>query len=951
MKIKKKIIATITLLVVIFNFISSINLESTKADEGNKEKTTISGILICGNCRDDGYIITHSRGCCLMASCGISGYGILVPQEDKTYKFYKFDEEGSDEAYELLKSFSDLGVSNYLSVNVTGYVNDTAGEYKYADGANTKTVKYEGSISDLDIEYDETHETYTKNAVTFNDTNVTIDKIPDQIYTGKSIKPKLTIKDGNYTLKATEDYNVSYKSNKDIGTATIVITGVGAFYKGTLTTTFNIVKETEKTDDTPKDNKSEVINSEYNNPKGYTEESTIWSYITFGSYPQSEVTGKSLTDNIKNADYDKNGDAIVNNNKYHRISQKDVTDVGDYAWEDGEYKYFKYEPIKWRVLNNNDDEITLVSDNALDDEKFNNSYSEVTWENSSLRTWLNSTFYDSAFNDAEKSVIINSDVENNVTNSKGINSGNNTKDKVYILSDKAITRNEYGFNNQESYTSHTRLFNSTSYAEVKGVNVDEENGKASYYWLRTSARDYYTAGIGLSDGKITYGYTNQNKVNYTRAGVIPVIKIKKNSDLWSGTVENPKYTPEKLAEYSYVKLGSYPQSEVKGSNLTSDIINAAYDENGDAVIGNNKYNRVNVPEKIEDGNITEAIKNYNYDIDGYYKDNNVIKYRKIVETKGTKTYNTYYRYEYKYFKYEPITWKVLSNDGINLKLLADKGLTTRQFYDKEGVEVKWATSTLRTWLNNDFYNKAFTETEKSVINNTTVETKGSEVNSEISGGDATQDKVYLLSVEDVRNSSYGFNSDPDINSPSRILSYTASSKAVAANNWTGFDVPEEWWLRSPGYWITNPVTVLSNGIVRASGRYDIYTVGVVPVIDVSIASLNKISNKTDDNKPSVSYQTHVQKIGWQDKVSNGESSGTTGKSLRLEGIKINVTGDDKLGISYETHVQKIGWMGWAKNGLSAGTSGYGYRLEAIQIKLVSKDGKAPGLVENAYKPK
>ena len=680
MKIKKKIIATITLLVVIFNFISSINLESTKADEGNKEKTTISGILICGNCRDDGYIITHSRGCCLMASCGISGYGILVPQEDKTYKFYKFDEEGSDEAYELLKSFSDLGVSNYLSVNVTGYVNDTAGEYKYADGANTKTVKYEGSISELDIEYDETHETYTKNAVTFNDTNVTIAKIPDHIYTGKSIKPKLTIKDGNYTLKATEDYNVSYKSNKDIGTATIVITGVGAFYKGTLTTTFNIVKETEKTDDTPKDNKSEVINSEYNNPKGYTEESTIWSYITFGSYPQSEV---------------------------------------------------------------------------------------------------------------------------------------------------------------------------------------------------------------------------------------------------------------------------------KGSNLTSDIINAAYDENGDAVIGNNKYNRVNVPEKIEDGNITEAIKNYNYDIDGYYKDNNVIKYRKIVETKGTKTYNTYYRYEYKYFKYEPITWKVLSNDGTNLKLLADKGLTTRQFYDKEGVEVKWATSTLRTWLNNDFYNKAFTETEKSVINNTTVETKGSEVNSEISGGDATQDKVYLLSVEDVRNSSYGFNSDPDINSPSRILSYTAYSKAVAANNWTGFDVPEEWWLRSPGYWITNPVTVLSNGIVRASGRYDIYTVGVVPVIDVSIASLNKISNKTDDNKPSVSYQTHVQKIGWQNEVSDGALAGTTGKNLRLEAIQVTLTGElaKHYDVYYRVHAQNIGWMGWAKNGLSAGTSGYGYRLEAIQIKLVSKDGKAPGLVENAYKPK
>ena len=57
----------------------------------------------------------------------------------------------------------------------------------------------------------------------------------------------------------------------------------------------------------------------------------------------------------------------------------------------------------------------------------------------------------------------------------------------------------------------------------------------------------------------------------------------------------------------------------------------------------------------------------------------------------------------------------------------------------------------------------------------------------------------------------------------------------------------------------------------------------------------------------VTYSTHVQKEGWQDFVSNGESAGTTGKSLRLEGIKIKVDSEADLGIEYSTHVQNKGW--------------------------------------------
>ena len=100
----------------------------------------------------------------------------------------------------------------------------------------------------------------------------------------------------------------------------------------------------------------------------------------------------------------------------------------------------------------------------------------------------------------------------------------------------------------------------------------------------------------------------------------------------------------------------------------------------------------------------------------------------------------------------------------------------------------------------------------------------------------------------------------------------------------------------------------------------------------------------------LTYATHVQDIGWQSFVSNGQLSGTFGQSKRLEAIKINLTGNatKQYDIYYRVHAQNFGWLGWAKNGQSAGTAGYSYRLEAIQIVLVPKGGNAPGSTTNHY---
>lgn len=110
----------------------------------------------------------------------------------------------------------------------------------------------------------------------------------------------------------------------------------------------------------------------------------------------------------------------------------------------------------------------------------------------------------------------------------------------------------------------------------------------------------------------------------------------------------------------------------------------------------------------------------------------------------------------------------------------------------------------------------------------------------------------------------------------------------------------------------------------------------------------QLENSSDDS--GISYTTHVQNLGWMPEVSNGTLSGTTSKNLRLEAIRINLTGSiaEQYDIYYRTHVQNLGWMGWAKNGEDSGSKSLSLRLEAIQICLVEKGGNAPGSTDNAF---
>ena len=139
--------------------------------------------------------------------------------------------------------------------------------------------------------------------------------------------------------------------------------------------------------------------------------------------------------------------------------------------------------------------------------------------------------------------------------------------------------------------------------------------------------------------------------------------------------------------------------------------------------------------------------------------------------------------------------------------------------------------------------------------------------------------------------------------------------------------------------------LLSEGIDYVLSYANNVNVGTATVVITGVGNFKgsksaQFAIVEPDIVPQISYRTHVQRKGWQKYVTDGAMSGTSGKSLRLEGINIRLSNlPYSGGIQYRTHVQRIGWQGWRKNNAMAGTKGKSLRLEAIQIKLYGELAK------------
>ena len=217
---------------------------------------------------------------------------------------------------------------------------------------------------------------------------------------------------------------------------------------------------------------------------------------------------------------------------------------------------------------------------------------------------------------------------------------------------------------------------------------------------------------------------------------------------------------------------------------------------------------------------------------------------------------------------QPIQWRVLSVDGNDAFLMAEKTLDNQCYNEHPksstggGKELwaTWETCTLRTWLNDTFLNAAFTDEEKNAIADTTVVTPGEDpwnTGTLTDGGNDTVDKVYLLSLEEIRNSEYGFDSQPegylgngqDCWRLSQTIASTNTAYATAQGALTFEEkearekYPSEiraigntycWWLRSPGWDGMSAVTVLI-GIVSITGSTHNDELGIRPVIHLDLS--------------------------------------------------------------------------------------------------------------------
>lgn len=312
-----------------------------------------------------------------------------------------------------------------------------------------------------------------------------------------------------------------------------------------------VIEDTETELQEETENVYNAVNAKQPENPVYNEktDSTKWSYVYFGRYPQNKVTGDELDDSIINANYNKNGDAVVNGVKYRRLDEGDT--------EEPEWNYYSYEPIKWRVLQNDGSTLLLLTDEAIYD-----LWGGGEYVSSRVRSMLNG--YDELENSSHEDYSV-----------KGTNLLNmafyaneqdimqilplqdiGTQDLVRVPTLEELENSKYGFAASES--SYTRRFGKTRYAS--GYDLDTSKLPC----------DYIDGGY--------YRY-----YGYQRYGC-PLIKISLDSDLWSMDCPQTSFEAQNLdaasvsvtmkkSNYVYDGKAKEPQITVKDGNetLTQDI--------------------------------------------------------------------------------------------------------------------------------------------------------------------------------------------------------------------------------------------------------------------------------------------------------------------------------------------------------------------------------------------
>lgn len=248
-------------------------------------------------------------------------------------------------------------------------------------------------------------------------------------------------------------------------------------------------------------------------------------YIYFGEYPQTlKESSVAVSETTDSRGYYLGSDGAY----YAKVTATPYQ--GNYTFSTGEsvnegnVYYFKVEPIRWRIISEEDGVAFILCDSILAARRFDND--SQNYAESEIRTWLNNTFLNNAFNETENSFILNTEVDNSLASTGDASNPyicENTNDKVFLLSRTEVINAEYGFGSISSGDTARRMVDS-DYARATGVYMATESGYYGngYWWLRSPYIEHYYNNARVVFGS---GFLGSDIVSANRYGVVPALRI------------------------------------------------------------------------------------------------------------------------------------------------------------------------------------------------------------------------------------------------------------------------------------------------------------------------------------------------------------------------------------------------------------------------------------------
>ena len=163
-------------------------------------------------------------------------------------------------------------------------------------------------------------------------------------------------------------------------------------------------------------------------------------------------------------------------------------------------------PIEWQVLDIQENKALMLSKYVLEYRPFHERWGIVTWENSSIRKYLNTEFLEDAFSEQDRHRIEKSKVKADENPMCNTDPGNDTKDKIFLLS--VLEAQKYMPVNQGRRCTY-----------VFGDKT--RNARCSWWWLRSPGFNEANAASAGDDGSFQYSY-----VRDVRGGIRPAIWLK-----------------------------------------------------------------------------------------------------------------------------------------------------------------------------------------------------------------------------------------------------------------------------------------------------------------------------------------------------------------------------------------------------------------------------------------